>query len=74
MTIKTFFRSELAKFGWTGLDVGKHIVSYCSRCKCQRTFHCFGKKYTNKIEGMQLAFSCDFCKENKESVENEYWE
>lgn len=58
---KLISKQELFEKGWTNMDVGKYIVSFCETCGLQRIHHCTGIKRDNG--STVLRFECDTCYE-----------
>lgn len=56
---KFLTKTYLSEYGWSFMDVGKVIVSYCETCDCQRTQKCTGKKEDNG--NTIYRFLCTHC-------------
>jgi hypothetical protein len=58
---KYLTRNFLSDLGWSGVDVGKYVVSYCETCGQQRLHTCTGKKEDNGQ--ILLRLECSHCRE-----------
>jgi len=52
-------REFLNEHGWNGIRIGKHIVSYCKNCGCQRVKYCVDKSWAD--DDWLFEFRCPEC-------------
>ena len=57
--MKKLTREYLDGFGWTRIMVGSSVVTYCTRCRRQRTHTCTGRAWED--DDWTYEFQCDHC-------------
>jgi hypothetical protein len=61
--LKQLHRKYLADFQWTGINIGRHIVSYCEACGSQQVHYCIDKTWDQDKRDWLFTFECAACNE-----------
>ena len=61
--LKQLHRRLLSESHWYDIDIGKHIVSHCEKCQCQRVQYCIAKIWDQEKKDWLFTFECSGCKE-----------
>lgn len=67
MTRKELTKPFLDSYGWYGIQVDSHIVSFCETCGAQHSHICVDAAWDPDAETMVYLFECVACRKKEDA-------